>query len=124
MKKFSRIKWILLPLAILLACYLFRAYERMNGQFIGAYPSDDGRYTAEIFELREPAGDEDSFFEVKIKDASGQVVKTSSEYNASLNNVFWLCENQKCNTFLWGNEDGHLIEMPPSFMDRLLSRVP
>ena len=115
---------ILLLLAILLACYLFRAYERMNGQFIGSYPAADGRYTAEIFELREPAGDEDSFFEVKIKDASGQVVKTSSEYNASLNNVFWLCENQKCNTFLWGNEDGHLIEMPPSFMDRLLSRVP
>ena len=104
--------------------YIYQAYERANGELLGTYPSDDGLYTAQIYTIRQPTLGFDYQFEVKILDANGKVVKTSSEALLALNDVFWDCDSKKCSGFQWGNEDRHYITVPPSALDRVLVMLP
>ena len=124
MKIKVKIGVLILVVLLLGSWYAIRACERRQGELVDTYPSADGMYIAEIYMLRDPVLDYDFLYEVRILDQSGELVKTSTAFNGSLNLIFWDCPREKCIGFFWGFSEEHYVGVPPTRLDRVLAKLP
>lgn len=110
---------------VFISYHWFKIYERKNAVLISEYPSDDGRYTAKKYLLREIVLDFDKLYMVQIYDnENGRMVIEYSAYNDYYPHAHWICREGSCDQFMWGYEAQHLIRIPPTWWDRLRTQIP
>lgn len=124
MKPF-KIAIFLLMSAVFVSYNWFKIYERKNAVLISEYPSDDGRYIAKRYLLREIVLDFDKLYMVRIYDAKySRMIIEYSAYNDYYPHPHWICQKGACDQFMWGYEAQHLIRIPPTWWDRLRTQLP
>lgn len=102
-----------------------KIYEKRNAILISEYPSDDGRYIAKRYLLREIVLNFDKLYMVRIYDnENGLMIIQYSAYNDYFPRPHWICPKGACEQFMWGDEAQHLIRIPPTWWDRLRTQLP
>ena len=123
--KSLKIAIFLLALMTIASFNLYKIYERRNSVFISEYPSDDGRYIAKIYLLREKILNIDELYMMRILDCEGNLsIIEYSAYNDYFPRPHWICPKGACEQFMWGDEAQHLIRIPPTWWDRLRTQLP
>ena len=111
-------------LVFFIARYCIDAYLRSTGDVVIREKSFDNKYIAEIIRVRSEIFTGNGIYLVKIFDSSGNIVVATSKTNTTMDTPFWVCSNDKCDGLMWSTQDDFYIKVPPSWLDRLIAKIP
>jgi hypothetical protein len=104
--------------------YVFSAIERAISKLDGEYLSEDGKYIAKIYLVRKPILNYSYLYLVEIYGNDGGILKKISAYNPDRGTTFWSCSAGVCHKFAWGLQDEHFVDLPPTWFDGILAKIP
>ena len=109
---------------VFLAAAALKMHERESAKYLREYASEDGAYLAKMYLVRDPILDFDRLYLIKIYDKDGQLIKTSVAFNDFYQYTGWDCKNGDCTRFVWGHDDSQIVDVPPTWLDRLRAKIP